>query len=215
MKYYPVFLDLRERSCVVVGGGQVAERKALTLFDAGADLSVISPSLTPALQELAAKGKIIHHNRLYREDDLRGAFLAVAATNDPAVNTSVARACRERNILVNVAAPSEESTFIVPSVIDRGDLVFAVSTGGSSPALARKIREELEALYGPEYERYLEKLALLRGRLRSEVGDELLRRKIYEAVVDSDVLYLLKAGKVHDADQRIQEIVASVSASPR
>jgi siroheme synthase-like protein len=96
MKYYPVFLDVRERPCLVVGGGQIAERKAIALFDAGANLTVISPSLTPVLAELAGKGKITHHGKTFAEQDLAGAYLVIAATNDTEVNDAVARACRNR-----------------------------------------------------------------------------------------------------------------------
>ena len=211
MKYYPVFLDVRERSCLVVGGGQVAERKAIALFDASADLTVISPSLTPVLAELAGKGKITHHAKTFAEQDLAGAYLVIAATNDASVNEAVARACRKRSVLVNAATSPDEGTFVVPSVVERGDLLIAISTCGDSPALARKVREDLERAYGPEYGTFLEKMANLRRRLLHDVADEDVRRKVYQAVVDSDVLSLLKAGQVHAADQRIAEIVKAVA----
>jgi len=211
MKYYPVFLDVRERSCMVVGGGQVAERKAIALFDAGANLTVVSPALTPALTELAVKGKITHHPRTYEERDIAGAYLVIAATNDAAVNESVARACRKHSILVNAATSPDEGTFVVPSVVERGDLLIAISTCGDSPALARKVREDLERTYGPEFGTFLEKMGNLRRRLLHDVVDEDVRRKVHQAVVDSDVLYLLKAGQVHEADLRIAEIVKAVA----
>lgn len=206
MKFYPVFLDVRDRPCVVVGGGRVAERKALSLFDAGASVTVVSPQLTPGLHELTAKGKIAQRQKSFDDSDLDGAFLAVAATDSQEINTSVARSCRERGILVNVAAPPEESTFIVPSVVERGDLLIAVSTSGVSPALAAAIRQELEKTFGPEYGLFLERLTVLRGRLLREIADEEVRRKIFRAVVDSDVLYLIRAGELHEADRRIAEI---------
>ena len=211
MKYYPVFLDVRDRPCLVVGGGQIAERKAIALFDAGADLTVISPSLTPVLAELAGKGKISHHPKTFAEQDLAGAYLVIAATNDAEVNEAVARVCRKRGVLVNAATSPDEGTFVVPSVVERGDLLIAISTCGDSPALARKVREDLERAYGPEYGTFLEKMASLRWRLMQSVADEAVRRKVYQAVVDSDVLSLLKAGQVHAADQRIAEIVKAVA----
>jgi precorrin-2 dehydrogenase/sirohydrochlorin ferrochelatase len=162
VRFYPAFLDLRERPCLVVGGGTIAERKAVALFDAGADLTVVSPSLTPALETLSHKNKISYRPKSFEERDVNGMYLAVAATNDPGVNSAVARACRQRGILVNAASPPEESTFIVPSVVDRGDLLIAVSTSGNSPALSRKVREDLERTYGSEYAVFLEKMALAR-----------------------------------------------------
>jgi precorrin-2 dehydrogenase/sirohydrochlorin ferrochelatase len=212
VRYYPILLDLRERPCLVVGGGAVAERKAISLFDAAADLTVVSPTLTPALETLAHKNKITYRRKPFDEHDLTGMYLAIAATDDPAVNSAVATACRHKGILVNVAAPPEESTFIVPSVVERGDLLLAVSTCGSSPALSKQVRQDLERTYGPEYAVFLEKLSLLRRRLLHEVADEHVRRKVFQAVVESDVLYLLKGGAAHEADLRIAEIVKAVTA---
>lgn len=211
MKYYPVFLDVRDRSCVVVGGGKVAERKAVALFDAGADLTVVSLELTSHLRELADKGKITYHPKNFDEQDLAGAYLVIAATNDALVNDAVARTCRKNDILVNVATSPDEGTFIVPSLVERGDLLIAISTCGDSPALARRVREELERTYGPEYGVFLEKMALLRRRLLQEVPNEDDRRKVFQALVDADILYLLKAGQVHEADHRIAEIVKAVA----
>jgi precorrin-2 dehydrogenase/sirohydrochlorin ferrochelatase len=211
MKYYPAFLDVRERPCVVVGGGQVAERKAVALFDAGADLTVVSPELTPHLRELADKGKITHYPKNFDERDLVGAYLVIAATNDAPVNDAVAHACRKNGVLVNVVTAPDEGTFIVPSVVERGDLLIAISTCGDSPALARRVREELERTYGPEYGVFLEKMALLRRRLLQEVPNEEDRRKVFQALVDADILYLLRAGQAHEADNRIAEIVKAMA----
>jgi len=211
MKYYPAFLDLRDRPCLVVGGGPVAERKAIVLFDAGADLSVVSPTLTPALHELADKGKITYRKKNFDDHDLAGMFLTVAATDDDAVNGAIAHACRKSGVLVNVATAPDEGTFIVPSVVERGDLLIAISTCGDSPAMARRIREELEQTYGPEYGVFLEKMALLRRKLLQDVPDEDVRRKVFQALVDADILYLLRAGQVHEADHRILEVVKMVA----
>ncbi len=211
MRYYPLFLDVRDRPCLVVGGGEVAERKAIALFDAGSDLAVVSPELAPALRELADKGKIDYRPKRFDAGDVEGMFLAVAATNDAAVNKAVARACRKEGVLVNVVTSPGEGSFIVPSVVERGDLLIAVSTCGDSPALTRRIREDLERSYGPEYGLFLEKMAHLRARLPGEVPDEKTRRAVFQALVDSDVLYLLRAGEAHEADRRITEVVKAVA----
>lgn len=206
MKYYPVFLDLRDRPCLVIGGGTVAERKVMSLIEAGAEVTVVSPSLTPKLRELSDSGKIIHRIRNFEENDLAGELLVIAATDSPEVNTAAAHLCRKKHMLVNVAAPPEESSFIVPSVVERGDLLIAVSTSGASPALSKKVRQELERTYGPEYEPLLAMLSAVRTRMLEEVPDENARRNIFQAIVDSDVLDLLRQGKTHEAERRVAEI---------
>jgi precorrin-2 dehydrogenase/sirohydrochlorin ferrochelatase len=206
MKYYPVFLDLRDRPCLVIGGGAVAERKAMSLIEAGAEVTVVSPALTPKLHELSASGKITHRNKKFDENDLAGGFLVIAATDSPEVNTAAAHLCRTKHLLVNVAMPPEESSFIVPSVVERGDLLIAISTSGSSPALSKKVRQELEKTYGPEYELLLNRLSAIRKRMLEEVPDENTRRKAFQAIVDSDVLDLLRQGKTHEAEHRMAEL---------
>lgn len=208
MKFYPAFLDLRERPCFVIGGGKVAERKALSLLEAGADVTIVSPTLTPKLRELASSAKINHFPRPFAEGDISGAFLVIVATDSEEVNTAAARLCRAKNILVNVAAPPEESTFIVPSVVERGDLIIAVSTTGVSPALSRKIHIDLERIYGPEYEALLKKLSVVRKRLMEELHDEEKRRLIFQSIIDSDVIELIRRNDLHEADHRISEIIA-------
>jgi precorrin-2 dehydrogenase/sirohydrochlorin ferrochelatase len=206
MKYYPAYLDLRERPCLVIGGGAVAERKAIALLEAGASVTIISPALTPKLHELSESGKITHLQKQYEEKDLSGEFLVIAATDSAEVNTLVASACRKKHVLVNVAVPPEESTFIVPSVVERGDLLIAISTSGASPALARKIRQDIEQRYGTEYEIFLEKLSAIRKRALEEIPDEGKRRQVFQAIVDSDVIDLIRQGKAHAAELRMAEI---------
>jgi precorrin-2 dehydrogenase len=206
MRYYPVYLDMRGRPCLVIGGGTVAERKTLTLLEAGADITIVSPTLTLKLQELSLSGKITHRKKNFEEKDLSSEFLVIAATDSPDLNSIAAQACKKKHILVNVVVPPDESSFIVPSVVERGDLLIAVSTGGISPALAKKIRQEIEAHYGAEYTLFLERLATVRKRVLDEVPDEHNRRAIFQAIVDSDVIDLVKQGKMHEADVRIAEI---------
>ena len=206
MRYYPVFLDLRDRPCVIVGGGRVAERKALSLLEAGADVTVISPRLTPKLETLSLSGKITHKPRVFDDHDLAGSHLVIAATDSPEMNTSIGNLCRKKNILVNLATSPEESSFIVPSVLDRGALLIAISTGGASPALAKKLRQDLEAAYGSEYAVFLEKMTAVRNRLLKEVPDEGARRMVFQRLMESNVLELLKQGKVQEADHLIRQL---------
>ncbi len=206
MKFYPAYLDLRDRPCLVVGGGPVAERKALALLEAGADVTVVSPDLTSRLKELSLSGKLSHLQKTFDEQDFSGAFIVIAATGSPEVNLRIARACKNRQILVNVAAPPEESSFIVPSVVERGELLIAVSTSGASPALSKKIRQELESRYGDEFGLFLRIFAAVRKRILDEVADERTRRTIFQAIVDSDIIEMLREGKTREAEARMIEI---------
>ena len=167
MAYYPVFLEMKDRPCVVVGGGAVAERKVEGLLASGARVTVISPDLTPALAALREEGRLHHIARPYREGDLEGCEMAVVATDDGAANTEVAREGRRRRVWVNAVDDPDNCDFILPSVVRRGDVVIAASTGGASPALARRLREELEAFLSDEYAPLAELLRDVRQELRS------------------------------------------------
>ncbi len=200
--YYPIFLNVQGRKCVVVGGGEVAERKARALVEQGASVTVISARVCDGLAQLAEQGTIQISPRDYQPGDLEDALIAIAATDDPKVNMKVAREGRERGVLTNVADAPEHSDFIVPSLLRRGDVSIAVSTGGRSPALARKIRTELEQGFASEYA----SLALL----LSEVRQELKRDGIH---VDSDawqrsldlepLLDMLRIGEFEQAKEKL------------
>jgi len=144
MGWYPIVVDMTDRPVLVVGGGAVAERKVEGLLAAGARVTVLAPELTPLLQAWADDDRIRHVGRRYRAGDLAGYRVAFAATDDGAVNADVAREARERSVWLNAADDPDHSDFILPSVLRRGDVVVAVTTGGTSPALARAVREELE-----------------------------------------------------------------------
>ena len=164
--YFPVFLDVRRKKCVVIGGGQVAFRKIRTLLDCGASVTVISPVLHPDLSELANKKSIQVIRRSYKSRDLKGAFIVIAATGTKETNRKVAKEAGRVGALVNVVDDPEPSDFIVPSVVRRGDLTIAISTGGMSPALARKIRTRLEDSFGEEYALLVSLVEEVRSTLR-------------------------------------------------
>jgi precorrin-2 dehydrogenase / sirohydrochlorin ferrochelatase len=151
---YPIFLDLSGRRCVVVGGGEVANRKARKLLQARAEVVVISPQVRPELESVASEVRY----RPYEKGDLEGAYLAFAATDSREINAAVTREAEERRIPANVADRPSEGDFAVPSVLRRGRLQVAVSTGGASPTLARGIKDELEGLFGPEWSGVVEQL---------------------------------------------------------
>jgi precorrin-2 dehydrogenase/sirohydrochlorin ferrochelatase len=172
---------------VVIGGGNVAERKVARLLECGARVEVVSRELTPALAALSASGKIVHRDGLYEDSHLSGASLVIGATDDGAVNGRIAAAARRLGIPVNIVDDPPRCDFILPSVVERGDLQISVSTGGKSPALARKLREELEGHYGPEYAILLGILGDLRQKLLADPsqGDHQER---FTALVRSDIL---------------------------
>ena len=169
---YPIFLDLSGRRCVVVGGGEVANRKARKLLQARARVVVISPEIGAELESVAVE----IHRREYREGDLEGAYLAFAATNVRKVNAAVAREAKERGIPVNVADSPSEGDFALPSTLRRGRLQVAVSTGGASPTLARRIRGELEEAFGPEWAGIVEEFD--RARRSGQERDERLEGEV-------------------------------------
>jgi precorrin-2 dehydrogenase/sirohydrochlorin ferrochelatase len=164
--YYPVFLDLAARPCLVVGGGPVAEGKVEGLLAAGARVTVVSPTVTARLAGWAAEGRVTHLARAYRAEDLDGPQVAFAATDDAAVTRAVAADGRARSVWVNAADEPARCDFILPSVMRRGRLVVAVSTGGASPAAARAIREELEGYLTEEHAALVELAAEARADLR-------------------------------------------------
>lgn len=192
--YYPVFLDLEGRLCVVIGGGAIAEGKIAGLLEAGARLVVVAPALTPALAELDRKGRFERRDRTYRPGDLRDAFLAIAATDDRAVHQRVAAEAKQRNVLLNVVDDVPLCRFIAPSIARRGDLTVAVSTGGAAPVLAVRLRQQIEKLLKPEHARFLEIAAILRQPLARRYPDFAERRALWYRLVDSDVLERLGAG---------------------
>jgi precorrin-2 dehydrogenase/sirohydrochlorin ferrochelatase len=165
MKYFPINLDIAGRKCTVIGGGKVAARKVGTLLDCGGEVQVISPELTAELQELHQAERLEWRSRQYRQGDLAGSFLVIAATDDELVQKEVFSEAEKNGQLVNVADVPQRCNFILPATVKRDDLTIAISTAGKSPALARKLRQNFEKIIGPEYGA----LAEIMGLLRSEV----------------------------------------------
>ena len=204
--FYPLFADLKGKKVVLVGGGRVAARKAEALLAAGADLTVISPQLSPGLEELASEGRLLHVPRAYRHGDLEEAWLAVAATDDAQVQKEVYQEACQRRIFCNVVDQPDLCSFIVPSQVRRGELVIAISTGGRSPALAKAVRKELEERYPPYYARYIGLLGKMRDHLMQNVSDPAARREKCLALADPRVLEWLKSEKWDNIRRWMQEI---------
>ena len=207
MDYYPIFLNLQDRLCIVIGGGKVAEGKVDGLLAAGALVRVVSTALTPALEQMAGQERISHVARAYAPGDLAGSFLAISATDDPAVNEQVWQEANARNLLVNVVDDTPHCNFIAPAILRQGDLAIAISTSGKAPALAVRLREQIRPLVGPEHARFLELAGSLRGRLAAQRPSFAERRALWYQLVDSDVLDLLRRGEESAARQRMTEIM--------
>ncbi len=207
MGYYPVFLDLTDQRCVVIGGGEVAEGKVEGLLKAGARVTVIAPEVTPRLAEWIARGEVDYVPRAYRPGDLRGARLVISATDDPAVNRAVWAEAEAHGILVNVVDDPPRCRFIAPAVVRQGDLIIAISTSGKAPALAVRLRQWLERVLGPEYARFLDLVGPLREPLLRRYPDLEERKQRWYRLVDSDVFDLLRQGDERAARQRIVTIL--------
>jgi siroheme synthase-like protein len=182
VSYYPVFLDLRGRPCLVVGGGSVAHAKVVGLLRAGAAVTVVAPTVVEAIAALAARGEVTIVARPYVSTDIRGFPVVVAATNEAEVNRQIASDARSAEVLVNVVDAPEISRFIAPAVLERGGLQVAVSTSGISPAFATFVRDQLADVIGPEFAMALTILGRVRERLRSRSMED--RRRIQRAIAE-------------------------------
>ena len=190
MKYYPIFLDVKDRDCLVVGGGAVGTRKAAGLYRSGARVRVISKAFS---QRLETTSGICQVCKSYEPSDLETAFLVFAATDSKELNEQIREDAAKKNILCNIADAPDRSDFILPSVVERGDLVCAVSTSGASPALAKKIRKELEQMLGPEYKDFLLLMKNIRTKLLEEGHDPSAHKKIFTALVEKKIPALIAA----------------------
>jgi precorrin-2 dehydrogenase / sirohydrochlorin ferrochelatase len=206
--YYPVFLDLRGRLAVVVGGGSVAERKIATLLEYGADVMCVAPLVTPAIDALVAQGLVEHEQRGYVRGDLAGAFIVVCATDSTEVNRAVYQEAEGQGCLVNVVDVPELCNFIVPSIVKRGPLQIAISTGGAAPVVAKQMRCELEEHYGEEWECYVRLLGQVRCLILDRVpGGEPVRKPIFEAIAASDLFDRVMSGVCPDPEDVFREFV--------
>jgi len=209
MDYYPIFLRLAARPCLVVGGGDVATQKVHSLLAAGAAVTVIAPRRGAALQGLGEAGTIVCHSRRFAAGDTHGFVLVYAATADAAVNRAVFEEAEAAGILVNVVDHPPLCRFIAPAVVRRGALTVAISTGGTSPALAKRLRRELEAAWGTEYAVTLRLLGRLREVLRSQPVAPPERQRILRTLADSPLLDLVRDGDAAAIDRLLADTVGA------
>lgn len=194
-RFYPAFIDVTDRPCVVVGGGPVGTEKAVRLAECGARVRLVSPLVTDELRGMVDTGSVHRWDeRPYRTGDLDGAFLVVAATDDASVNRRVWQDAEARHMLANVVDVPELCNFIVPSIMRHGELAVAVSTGGGSPVVARRVRQRVEAAIGPEWGELVDMLRATRERLKERYTDMPSRADAVERLLDQGVVDLLAAG---------------------
>ena len=193
VKTYTICLiGLQLRQAVVIGGGTVAARKVEGLLAADARVTVISPALVPEMKVLVDTGAVTYIQRSYRDGDLEGVFLVIAATDDLSVNQSVWAEANERGCLINVVDDPEHCTFILPAILKRGEMNVAVSTGGGSPALARRLRERLEDVVGTEYGTLTEIMAELRPEIIAGFPPGKERLQAALRIIDSNILHIIQ-----------------------
>jgi len=202
-KYYPVNIDVSGKRCLVVGGGPIGERKALSLLSCGARVTVVSKTLTPALESLAREGRIEALRRPFDHGDVEGAFLVFCATNDCALNRSVFELADKKSLLVNVVDEPVLCNFIVPAVVRKGPLLASVSTSAAAPAMAKKLKRVLELAFEDGYAPLLEFLSEKRKQIKASVEDIAARKKIFDALIGSelsDLFLKFNAADISSAD---------------
>jgi len=210
LNYYPVFLNVEAKKTIVVGGGKIAERKILSLIKAGADVTVVSPSITKRLLREKTAKKIRHIQRAYKTGDLKGAFLVIAATNSPDINIQISA---EAPALLNVVDVPMHCNFIAPSIVKRGDLTIAISSGGASPAFAKAIRKELEKKYGNEFSGYLRFIKKIRIEAKSRIKENKAREKFLKSLASDKILDSLRKKGLSDVRKSILQKLMKLTAS--
>lgn len=208
MDYLPIFLDLKQQACLVVGGGSVATRKCKLLLKAQASITVVSPELTDALQELVKQGEISWIQSLFTSTHITEQRLVIAATNDEMINQAVHEAAQQKNILTNMTDDPDSSDFIFASVLDRSPIVVAVSSGGESPVLARNLRARLETLIPPGYSKLGELMGKYREAVKNKFDEIGQRRQFWDSVLSGPVADHVMAGREGIAEQILQEQLA-------
>jgi len=207
MKYYPVNLDIKNKNCLVVGGGRVGNRKVGTLLCCGARVTVVSLEFIETLRDLAEQDNITLIQRDYQTLDLDGMFLVIGATNNEKLNRQISADAHARQMLCNIADFPEACNFILPAIVERGDLLIGISTSGQSPALAKKLKHDLSAQFGPEYDDFLQLMGALRKKLLSREHAPEAHKPLFEALINRGLLSMIKNKRPDDIRLLLQEIL--------
>ena len=207
--FYPIYLNLKNKRVVVIGGGPVAERKVESLLGTGASITVISPEVTLRLKALAESQQIRLQQRAYSPGDCTGATLVFSATDDSLANDAVFEEATEARALVNTADQPALCDFIMPAVVRRGDIAIAISTGGTSPGLAAQLRQKIGQIIGPEYAEFARLLARTRPEIQRRVPDIEERKALQYRILNSDIMDRLRQNDSEGAERRLREIIES------
>jgi precorrin-2 dehydrogenase/sirohydrochlorin ferrochelatase len=207
MRYYPVNLDIQNQSCLVVGGGAVGTRKVRTLLDCGAVVTVVSPEMTHSLSVLADENRISLKHRAYHASDLEGVLLVIGATNNRDINRVIHADARKQGKLCNIVDQPDLCNFILPAVVERGDLVIAISTSGKSPAFARLLRKQLETQFGSEYAVFLKLMGGVRKILLNQMHHPDLHRRVFESLIDQDLLQCIRNNDKARIDAMLKSVL--------
>ncbi|MDD4637975.1 MAG: bifunctional precorrin-2 dehydrogenase/sirohydrochlorin ferrochelatase, partial [Bacteroidales bacterium] len=205
---YPIYLNLAGKRCLVIGGGKVAERKVAVLLEYEASIRLVSPEVTESITTWSAQHLIDWRRGVFQSGDLDGTFMVFIATGDEDVNKNIAVQCRERGILVNAVDDPPNCDFYVPSILRRNSLCLAISTEGKSPLLAGKLRRELEDMIPEEYGEWVEILGSLRDIIKNSHLGIAERKRLFEELVHSDMLDLLRAGRKEKVEERIEKCMS-------
>ena len=209
MRYYPINLDIQHRKCLVVGGGSVGTRKVSMLRRCGALVTVVSPEVSPELDQQYRMGDIDWIERCYQSSDLNGMFLVIGATNDEDTNRRISSDAETEQCLCNIADRPEICNFILPAIVQQGDLILAVSTSGKSPALAKRLRRELTETYGPEYKTLLRIMGAIRKQLLAEEHAPEAHKPLFEKILDQGLLNLLRQNDTEGIDKLLISVLGS------
>lgn len=207
MRYYPVNLDVRDRECLVVGGGGVGERKVKTLLECGARVTVVTTLATEWIQALASEDRIDLKTRGYEPSDLEGKFLVIGATDSEEINERISKDAARQGLLCNIADRPAACSFVLPAIVRQGDLLIAISTSNKSPAVAKRIRQSLEKEFGPEYAVLLLLMGAIRQRLLAEAKSPEAHKRMFERLLDEGLLEMIREDRTQDVDGLLKDVL--------
>ncbi len=207
MAYYPINLDVTGRPCLVVGGGRVGTRKVNGLLACGAKVAVVSKTTSTRIKALAKDDMITFHRRGYQSNDLNDIFLVIGATNDTDLNRRIYEGAQKRRILCNIADQPALCNFILPAVVRRGDLLATISTSGKSPALAKRLRKDLEKIYGEEYAETLSLMGTIRKKLLAEAHAPEAHKPLFNELIEGGLVEMVRDGRHREMDLLLTSVL--------